>query len=86
MNLLCLLENIVGIDQDFADFGLKVVTDGADDQAALLVDQEGTLLLLGGGFNGFPQLQQIIEIPLQFFGVAADRGGAGDQTHSRHDL
>jgi hypothetical protein len=86
MNCCACSKDIVGIDQDFADFGLKVVTDGADDQAALLVDQEGTLLLLGGGFNGFPQLQQVIEIPLQFFGVAADRGSAGDQTHSRCDL
>jgi hypothetical protein len=39
--LLCLLEDLVGIDQDFADVGLEVVADGADDQAALLVDQEG---------------------------------------------
>jgi hypothetical protein len=82
MNWLRLFENVVGIDQDFADVGLEVVADGANDQAAFLVDQEGTLLLVGRAFDGFPQLHQVIEIPLQFFGIAADRRSAGNQAHA----
>ena len=39
----------------------------------------------GGFFDGLPQLQQVVEIPLQFFHAAADAGGAGDQAHAaRH--
>ena len=29
-----------------------------------------------------PQLQEVVEVPLQLFGVAADGGGAGDQAHA----
>jgi hypothetical protein len=36
-----LLVNLVGVDQDFADFRLEVVADGANDQAAFQIDQEG---------------------------------------------
>jgi hypothetical protein len=39
--LLGLFEDVVGVDQDLADFGVEVVADGADDQAGFLVDQEG---------------------------------------------
>jgi hypothetical protein len=49
--LLRLVEDLVGVDQDFADIGLEVIADGADHQAALLVDQEGALLLLGSGLR-----------------------------------
>ena len=36
-----LLEDLVGVDQDFADIRLEVVADGTDDQRAFEVDQEG---------------------------------------------
>jgi hypothetical protein len=48
--------------------GVEVVADGADDQAGFLVDQEGAALGLGGAVDGGPQLQQVVEVPLQFFG------------------
>ena len=77
-----LLIDVVGVDEDLADVGLEVVADGADDEAALLVDQEGAVLGLGGAVDGAPQLQEVVEVPLQLFGVAADGGGAGDQAHA----
>ena len=77
--LLRLFEDVVGVDQDFADLGVEVVADGADDQAGFLIDQEGAALCLGGAVDGGPQLLQIVEVPLQFFQRAADAGGAGDQ-------
>jgi hypothetical protein len=64
-----LLVDLVGVDQDLADVRLEVVTDGADDQAAFQIDQEGAALLLGGAFDGGPQLQQVVQVPLQFFGL-----------------
>ena len=81
--LLRLIEDLVGVDQDLADVGLEVVADGTDDKAALLVDQEGSLLQLGCVFDRLPQLQQVTEIPLQLFAAASDGRRAGDQAHSR---
>ncbi|EXI68594.1 MAG: hypothetical protein AW08_00906 [Candidatus Accumulibacter adjunctus] len=81
--LLRLIEHLVGVDQDLADVGLEVVADGTDDQAALLVDQEGSLLHLGCVLDRLPQLQQVIEIPLQLFAAASDGRRAGDQAHPR---
>jgi len=81
-----LLEDVVGVDQDLADVGLEVVADRADHQTAFLVDQEGAGLALCRAFDGGPQLQQIVEVPLQLFGAAADRRGARDQAHALGDV
>ena len=43
--LLRLLVDLLGVDQDLADVRLEVVADRADDQARLLVDQERARLL-----------------------------------------
>ena len=80
--LLGLIVNVVGVDEDFADVGLEVVADRADHQAAFLVDQESAVLALRRAFDGAPQLQQVVEVPLQLFGAAADGGGARDQAHA----
>ena len=80
--LLRLLVDGLGVDQDFADVRVEVVADGADHQARFLVDQERAVLLLGGAFDRAPQLQQVVQVPLQFFGSAADAGGAGDDAHA----
>ena len=37
--LVGLLENIVGVDQDFADVTVEIIANGADDRAGFLVDQ-----------------------------------------------
>ena len=52
----CLLVNFVGVDQDFADFRLEVIANGANYQAAFQINQESATLLFGGAFNGGPQL------------------------------
>ena len=82
---LCLLEDVVGIDEDFADIRLEVIADGADDEAAFLENEQRCGVVFGDRVNGGPQLHQVIQIPLQFFGGAADGSGAGDQAHAiRH--
>ena len=83
---LGLFIDFVGVDQDLADVRLEIIADGADDQRALEVDQEGARLLLSGAFDGGPQLQQVVEIPLQLFGLAADGSGAGDQAHAARNF
>ena len=80
--LACLLIDVVSVDQDLADVGLKVIADGANDQAAFLIDEEGAALALGSTFDRAPQLHQIAQVPAEFFGVATDGSGAGDQAHA----
>ena len=80
--LVRLLVDVIGVDQDVTDVRVEVVADGADDEVALLIDQEGALAALGGAVDGVPQLQQIVQVPLQLGRGAADAGGAGDDAHA----
>ena len=75
-----------GVDQDLADVGAHVVAQRADDQARLLVDQEGGGLGQRGFGHGLPDRQQVVQVPLQLFGVTADAGGADDHAHVVGDL
>ncbi|MDB5897790.1 MAG: rne, partial [Ramlibacter sp.] len=76
--LLRLLVDVVRVDQHIADVMVEVVADRADHQVRFLVDQAGALLRFGGAVDGGPQLEQVVEVPLQFGGAAADAGRAGD--------
>ena len=74
------------VDQHFADVLAQVVADGADDDVAFLVDQERRGAIQRSFFDGGPQLQQVIEVPLHFFAAAAKACSAHDQAHvSRGD-
>src|SRR5690606_24052939 len=57
------------------------IADGADDDVAFLIDQEGAAALAGGGLDRLPQLQQVIQVPLQFLCAATQAGGAYDHAH-----
>ena len=76
--VLRLLEDVVRVDEDFADVGLEIVAEGADYEVALRVDEKGAAVGVGRVLDGFPELQQVIEIPLQFFQAAANCRRAGD--------
>src|SRR6185369_2044314 len=80
---LGLLEDLLGVDQDLADVGLEVVADGADHQARLEVDEERLLRLVGRrALDRGPELHQVVQVPVQLLGRAADRRGAGDDAHA----
>ena len=79
---LGLLEDVVGVDQNLADVGREVIADGANDQARLEVDEVRALERIGRGRDRIPQLEQVVEVPLQFGRVAADAGRAGDEAHA----
>ena len=49
-----LIVYFVGIDENFADFGVEVIADGANDQTAFQINQEGAALLLCRAFDGGP--------------------------------
>jgi len=77
------LPTLPGVDQDLADVGLEIVADRADDQARLEVDQERLAgLARRGALDGGPELEEVIQVPGQLLGVAADRRGAGDDAHA----
>jgi hypothetical protein len=76
-----LFVDFVGIDQDFADVRLEVVADGADDQAAFLIDQEGALAA-GRRLRWRSTVAAGSSGPTAILRPAADSGGAGDQAHA----
>ena len=76
------LEGVFIIDQNLVDIAAQVVAQGPDDDVAFLKHQKRRFLLIGRAINGFPQLQQIIQIPLQFFGVFAAARRPDDQAHA----
>ena len=81
-----LFVNFVGIDQNFADFGVVIIANGANHQTTFLQDQERSALRARRAFNRAPQLQQISQIPLQFFVVATNTCGARNQAHAARDF
>ena len=62
--LVGLIEDVIRVDQDVANIIVKVVSDGANHQAGLLINQVGTFTGFGCAVNGCPQLQQIVQVPL----------------------
>ena len=76
--LLGLFVDVVGVKQDIADVAVEVVADGADDQARFLVNQESAFAVFAGAFDGGPQLDQVVQVPLQLGRAAADAGSARD--------
>src|SRR5690606_31037676 len=58
------------------------VADGADNDVAFLEQEVGSRGVVCFGLDGGPQLQQVVEIPLQFFRGAADACGADDGAHA----
>ena len=80
--LMRLVEDVVRVDQDVADVAVEVVADRADHEARFLIDQECALARLGRAVDGGPQLEQVVQVPLQFGRSAANASGARDDGHT----
>ena len=80
------VEQFFVVDQDFSDVAAQIVAQRADDQARFLIDQERRGLLQSRLGDGTPDLQQVVEIPLQFVCSATDTGGANDDAHFFRDI
>ena len=78
---LCFLISLRRVDQHFADVLAQIVADRADDDVGFLIDQEGRLTAFGSLVDRGPQLEQVIQIPLQFFGAAAKSGSTDNHAH-----
>ena len=84
--LLGLVVNVVGINKDFANIGLKVIANGTNNQTGLLVNKVGTGLKGTGIVDGLPELQKVIKVPLQFSRRAANARCAGNNAHACRKL
>ena len=80
--LLSLFVNVIGVDQDVADVIVEVVANGANHQRRFLVNQECAFAAFGGAVNGGPQLQEVIQVPLQLGCGAANAGRARNDGHA----
>ena len=69
------------VDQHLANILAQVVAHGANDDVGFTVDQERGGALAGLFGDRLPDLNQVVEIPLQLFSAAADAGGAYDNAH-----
>ena len=78
--------NVIGIDEYLANFGVKIITNCTNDQTRFLINQVRARLQLAGIINGCPELHQVIQIPLKFFGRAANSGSASNETRTGRNL
>ena len=75
------------VDQDLADVVREVVAQRAHDRVAFLVDQERRRARDDDLLDGFPDAQQVVEVPACSSSVAAaDAGRAHDAAHAVGDL
>ena len=74
------------IDQDFADVLAQVITEGAHDDVAFLMNQERRRAAISGFLDGFPVFQTEAQVPLQRFGRFADARGTHDKPHAVRQL
>ena len=70
------------VADDLGDIGAVVVADGAQEDVVFAVDEDGSLLLFAGLGQGFPEFEQVVQVPAEFLGGAAEAGGAEDDGHS----
>ncbi len=83
--LACHLHHFRVVDEDLTDILAQIVAEGANDNVALLVDQERSRAVFSGFLDRFPVLQAEAEVPLQRFGRFANACGTNDQSHAvRH--
>ena len=64
--LLGLVVNFIGINEYFTDIRAEIIANGANNKAAFLVNQECAIGRFAGAVDRSPQLQQVVQVPLQF--------------------
>ena len=79
-------EGFLAIDQQFADILAQAVPYRAHHEVVLLVDQRRGATFIAGALDRLPELQQVVNVPLQFFVASTDAGGAYDHAHSVGNL
>ena len=70
------------VDQALADIIREIIAQTARHRVAFLKNEEWRGSAVIGNHDGVPRGFQIVEIPLQLFGAAADSGRAHDRAHA----
>ena len=76
------LVRLVVVHHDLADGVGQVVAHRPQDHAGFLHHQERSVAIQHGKFDGFPDPQLVVEVPLQFLGAPVVPLGADDYAHS----
>ena len=71
-----LFVDVVGVEQNVADVAVEVVANGANHQARFLINQESAFAAFAGAFNRGPELDQVVQVPLQLRRATANAGCA----------
>ena len=80
------LVSLFVIDQDLADVVGQVVAERPHNRIALAINKERRRPFHHDHLDGFPDGEQIFEIPGEFLRAAIDAGRAQDDTHSLGDV
>ena len=70
------------IDQHLVDVITEVVAHCADNHVTFLINQDGCFAFLVRLSDGFPELQQVVQVPLKLLGTASHAGCADNHTHA----
>ena len=84
--LLRLLEGFRLVDEAFADVIGKIIPQTAGDGIAFLKDQKRRRPTVVGRDDRIPRGLEVVQVPLQLLGRAADSRGAYDSAHAIGDL
>ncbi len=84
--LLGLLEGARIVDQYLTDVVGEVIAHRAGDRVAFTEHQKGCRAVFGGRGDLLPLALQVVQVPLQLLGGAADPGGAHDRAHAVRNL
>ena len=78
--------HVLVVDENFADILAEVVADRADDDIAFLIDEKRSDAFFHRRLYRPPQLEQVVEIPLELFRGFPDTGRAHDESHARRNF
>ena len=78
--------HVLIVDENLADILAEVVADRPDDDVAFLIDEKRSDAFFHRRLYRPPQLEQVVEIPLELFRGFPDTGGAHDESHPRRNF
>ena len=71
--------------QYLIDVVAQVVANRANNDIAFLQDEQGGFVFFSGFGHRAPEVEKVVQVPLQFFGAATDPGGAHNNAHAVRD-
>ena len=73
------------VNENFPDILPEIIPHGPEDDVVLLVDKRRCGIFLYRSPDGFPDLGQVVEVPLELFAASSHPGRAYDHAHAIFD-